>query len=342
MRRLADWLIFAAALLWVVPRYPREYRRLVRRQWVHDSVCINPVVPVTANEKYVWRKLFDHDPRFVTCSDKLASKAWVGSLGLDVRLPRTLWEGTDPDAIPAGALAGQVVIKSAHGNGTNIYVTDGVAEGGDLRDRARAALAQDHGRRWNEWGYFGVPRRLFVEERLFAGRPFADMKFYAFGPVIEQIVPIYNSPGAPRAAAIWEATEDGAFQLSDVPTAVTDIIDDRPLPGNLPQMLAVASAIGRHFDHVRVDFMTDGRDLYMGELTMYNLRGRTHWTGALTDTPLNRSWDLRRSWFLHVPQPGWRGLYAAALGRALDRQARRRPRLNAAGPLDPALLDRGE
>jgi len=340
MRRFADWWIFAGVLLWVLVRYPREYRRLIRRQWVADSVRINPVVPVTANEKYVWRKLFDHDPRFVTCCDKLATKSWARSLGLDVDVPRTLWEGTDPGAIPPEVLQGDVLVKSAHGNGTNVYVSDGVAETGDLHEGARAALAQDHGRSRNEWGYFDVPRRIFVEERLFPGRPFTDMKIYTYGAVIEQLVPIYNTPGQPRAAAIWEVRKTGGFDLSDVPTAVTNIIDDRPLPENLPRMLALSAQIGRHFDHVRVDFLTDGTDLYLGELTIYNLGGRTHWTGTLIDTPLNRSWDLRRSWFLSVPQRGWRAMYAAALRRAITRQAARRPRLDLAGPVDPACLPR--
>ena len=338
MRRIADWCVFVGVFLWVLARYPREYRRLVRRQWRHDSVRINPVVPVTANEKYVWRKIFDHDPRFVTCSDKLATKDWVRSLGIDVDIPETRWEGTDPAAIPAPVLQGDVVIKSAHGNGTNVYVTDGVADGVDLIEGARAALEQDHGRRWNEWAYALVPRRLFVEERVFPDRSFTDLKVYTYGEVIEQLVPIYNTPGAPRSAAVWAATEDGAFELSDIPAAVSDLIDDRPLPANLPRILAISRGIGRHFDHVRIDFMTDGTALYIGELTIYNLGGRAHFTGSRVDTPLNRSWDLRRSWFLTLPQPGWRGCYAAALRRALDRQARRRPRLNAAGPIGPGLI----
>jgi hypothetical protein len=31
-------------------------------------------VPETYNQKYLWRKFVDHDPRFVTLSDKLACK----------------------------------------------------------------------------------------------------------------------------------------------------------------------------------------------------------------------------------------------------------------------------
>lgn len=164
------------------------------------------------------------------------------------------------------------------------------------------------------------------------------MKLYTYGAVVEQVVPIYTTPGKPRAAAIWEATETGQFAPCDIPTAVADVIDDRPLPGNLPRMRALAAEIGRHFDHVRVDVLTDGTELYLGELTIYNLGGRTHWTGALIDTPLNRSWDLRRSWFLSVPQRGWRAIYAAALRRAITRHAARRSGLSRAGPRDPARL----
>jgi hypothetical protein len=84
--------------------------------------------------------------------------------------------------------------------------------------------------------------------------------------------------------------------------------------------------IGADFDHLRVDFLTDGTRLFLGEITIYNLGGIAYSTGQLTDTPLNRSWDLRRSWFMRSPQKGWRKAYAAALRRAINLETLRMPR----------------
>lgn len=52
--------------------------------------------------------------------------------------------------------------------------------------------------------------------------------------------------------------------------------------------------------------------------------------GQDPDAQITRAWDIRRSWFMTTPQPGWRGEYADALRRVLDAEA------EAAPPLAPA------
>lgn len=71
------------------------------------------------------------------------------------------------------------------------------------------------------------------------------------------------------------------------------------------------------------------------ELTIRNRAGYTEGlgTGPILEDVLTRRWDLRRSWFLTMPQTGWRGSYAQALRRAIDRHARANPLLDSAGPL---------
>jgi hypothetical protein len=286
--------------------------------------------PLTANEKYAWRKLFDRDPRFVVLSDKQAAKDWVANLCLDVRVPTTLWFGTDAHDIPETVLKGDVVIKATHGCRMNIFVKDSQYDHAQLLIKANGFLEKSHGRRKLEWAYFSVPQRLLVEEMIRpASGDLIDLKLYTFGPHVEQIVLISKNEQG-RAGAIWEPDSDGRFRMLEIKTAISERIDRRPLPDCIGQALQLASEIGTEFDHLRVDFLTDGTRLYLGEITIYNLGGRAHHTGDMVDTPLNRSWDLRRSWFLRSPQKGWRKAYAAALRRAIDRQSQQMLRFDGA------------
>jgi len=45
------------------------------------------------NEKFLWRKLFDHDPRFVVLSDKLACKEWVTERAPELAVAKVHWLG---------------------------------------------------------------------------------------------------------------------------------------------------------------------------------------------------------------------------------------------------------
>ncbi|MBF2098327.1 MAG: hypothetical protein IGQ88_08135 [Gloeomargaritaceae cyanobacterium C42_A2020_066] len=315
-------LIIWFAQAWAIVQYPKIWRRLVQHRWGLSFSRPNIALPLTANEKYAWRKIFDHDPRFVILSDKQAVKDWIASLALDVTIPRTLWCGTNAHEIPETLLEGDVVIKATHGWAMNIFVKDSSYDPARLVNNANSFLKKSHGNIHLEWAYLNIPRRLLVEEVI---RPTSgdliDLKLYAFGSHVEQIVLISKNEQG-RAGAIWEKDLDGQFHMLDIKTAISEQIDRRPLPKCIGKALELASKIGADFDHVRVDFLTDGTQLYLGEITIYNLGGYAHHTGNIIDTPLNRSWDIRRSWFLRSPQKGWRKAYAAALRRAIDHQSR--------------------
>lgn len=319
--RLLDWLCLWLVQMWVVLRCPRIWRRVLRRNRGQGLWRPNVARPLNANEKYAWRKVFDHDPRFVLLSDKQAVKEWVGRLALPIQMPRTLWCGTDARDMPAEVLEGDVVVKATHGWCMNLFARDRKEPLEIWLDRANAFMSASHGHRDQEWAYFHVPRRLLAEEVI---RPatgcLIDLKLYTFGTHVEQIVLISNR-GSERVGAIWEPDPQGHFVRLDIKTAVSEEIDSHPLPDCIGEAIRLASHIGADFDHLRVDFMTDGACLYLGEITVYNLGGHAHWTGDVSDTPLNRSWDLRRSWFLRSPQTGWRQLYASALRRAIERES---------------------
>ena len=318
-RRIIDEMIFVSVGMWIIVTMRREWLRLVYRQLKYGLFRVRVAVPRLANEKFLWRKAFDHDPRWVRITDKADAKEWIKDQNIDVAMPETLWVGADAGEIPDEIWQRPFYLKATHGCQMNIPVLTPPKDKPEIIKAANNFLGRDHGSRQRQWAYSLVPRRLIAEEAICPDTTLIEIKYYVFGNIVEQFVLRRNE--TPVTAGRWERTADGTYELSEERTAVSAIIDRAPLPDVVMKGLKLASEIGERFDHIRVDTLTDGKTLYLGELTVYNLAGRVYNDGANFDNALNRSWDLRQSWFLTEPQSGWRMSYAAALRRQLDRRA---------------------
>lgn len=335
-----DRVVFALIEFWIGLAFGKQVGYLRKRMSERGVTKLTLANPRYLNEKYFWRRIFDRDPRFTLLCDKIAVRDFLSDLAVEAKLPRILWTGTDPDQIPERLLAADVIVKAAHGWNQSIVLREAGLEPAEIRAKCCEFLSMTHGVRHHEWGYFNAPHRIIIEERLFPHRPFCDLKYTTYGSVLVQLIAIY--PGVEgRTAAIWLVDETGDWHVQDQASSVSQVVDARPLPPTVKAAAAISVRIGAAFDHMRVDFMTDGHELYLGELTVYNAAGSSPTFGHLIETPNNVHWDLRRSWFLTAKQRGWKGIYAASLRRSIDWQAAADPRLGLAGRLDPAMLDLG-
>ncbi len=324
IQRISDYAIFGLVKLWIMARVSRHWRVLRNRLRKKGIQKVHVVVPLLGDEKYFWRKVFDHDPRFVTLTDKIACKAWVAQQGIPAQMPKTLWVGTDANDIPDALWEQPAYLKASHGYNMNIPVLAPPADRSATIAQANAFRQREHGRKHNQWAYRHVKRQLLLEEAVFVDQPMIEVKYYVSGPTVEQFV--ISRHGTPTTAARWLRQADGEYLRDDKPTSHGPDIDTAPLPPAVETGLKIAQEIGRRFDHIRVDTMTDGETVYLGELTVYSLTGRIHHYGHVASAPINQSWDLRRSRFLSQKQPWPWNLYANALRRALDRRELRNGR----------------
>lgn len=326
LSRLPERMAFAAVDAWA-RRHSPTVSDFLRSREGGQVRRYETALPRCANDKYTWRKIFDHDPRHVMLSDKLACNTWVAAQGLELRIPRVLWQGDDAREIPAALLERPVIAKANHGSDMNIRFLHGRPDRSGWRQRANGFLRREHGRWAGQWGYLGIERRLFVEAMIGAGGPhLVDLKFFTYGRRVERMKLIADRFGA-KQASHFEPAGGGRWR----PFEALDPGDPRPyalpLPDLLPRAVAIASELGASFDHVRVDLITDGKELWFNEMTLCNLGGHLTHTGTVPERATSRAWDIRRSWFLTTPQTGWRAVYAAMLRRALDRAARDAPAL---------------
>jgi hypothetical protein len=278
--------------------------------------------PLGFNDKILWRKIFDHNPLFVTFSDKVACKAWLGALCPELPVATLLWSGERPEAIPDGILRPGVVVKARGGCNLLRFI-----EAGDTQDREvlnaglQKLLHWEFGARHGEWAYSRVPTGLLVEERLgdASGSPLIDLIVFTFGKRVELIVATVGEKTPAERVGLFDR-EGRRIANASLKRALPGqrLPEDFVLPCD-PAVLGRWSAeIAGDLDFVRVDFMWADGQLHGCEVTAYPGSGYKRYQEPSLSDALSAAWDLRRSWFLSTPQPGWRGIYARALGRLLD------------------------
>ena len=307
---MSNWIV--SAVRWTVllrhPRVSYWYYKVDRSHRLPD-----PANPRTMNEKYFWRKIFDRSPEFIEISDKLRVRDWLAKNQIDIDSPPVIWAGTDPAEIPDELLASGVVVKANHGSGTNVLLHDAPPDRAAFNRRMRRYYRKPQGRKRLEWAYFGITRKIMIEALI--PNITTEFKVYTFGHRIERLVIIYDR-FSDEIADVWLPDGQGGWALFEGAAAVAKRAN-RPLPENTEAALQISRQIGGHFDHMRVDILSDGRKLWFSELTIYNMAGYLPFVGDVSSEAVNTSWDLKKSWFMRTPQTGWKRLYYAELRKIL-------------------------
>lgn len=319
MPKPLDPFLFRAIDLAARLRHPELARRYrIRRSEDGRPGPFRVAVPTCSAEKYAWRMLFDRDPRFSTLNDKLACKDWVRDQGIDVPMAKVLWVGTDAHDIPAELFARPIVIKANLGCGLNLFHDGKPEQRAEILAKTAPLLAKAS-RSPGLWDYFDIDPKLFVEERVFGGQDFCDLKVTTCGGKIAHMRTIYG-PVEAQSDAFWDPDGKGGFTRININLRGDIGPDRRPLPRMADQAIEIAARIGGQFDHLRVDFFCNDTTLYLGELT-FNTGNGLVTRGFDPTTQINRLWDLRQSRFMTTQQSGWRRVYQAALRRRLDADA---------------------
>ncbi len=311
--KIKNQLIVSIANIWVYVWFARVVMRHIRT----CGEIPNPANPKTVNDKFLWRKVFDHNPDFVGLSDKLECKQIAKDKCKDIVLPKVLWVGGDAADIPVQHLQGDVMVKATHGSGFCFPVFGGKYDREALLAETKGWLNTRYGRAHWEWGYFGLKPQLYVEELILdenGGYGTAEAKVYVYCGKIELITMIYDRHLGSAAAVLH-----GDWTPSTIANQIGAKDAERPLPTNRQAIEQVALQLCDGLDHMRCDLYLVGGKIYFGEYTVYNQGGYL----MLDDDPKLRdaqgaSWDIRQSWFLSNPQSGLDAIYARALLDLLD------------------------
>ena len=226
--------------------------------------------PVTFNEKIQWLKLHDRNPLYPTLVDKVAVKEWAAAkIGPEHIIPTlAVWDGVEK--IDPAALPDRFVLKCTHDSGSTVICTGKASfDLGAAKKRLGERLALDYGRRFREWPYSAVPRRIIAEEFLEAG--LNDYKFFCFGgkPELLFVATDRNTPGKETCFDFFDAGWNHIPVRNGHPNAAVT----PKKPEGFGEMKALAAKLSEGIPFVRVDFYETGGRVFFGEMTLY------HWSG---------------------------------------------------------------
>jgi hypothetical protein len=198
-----------------------------------------------------------------------------------------LWHGDDPRAIPFDRLPAEYVIKPTHSSG-QVLIIRGEMDRAAIIHQVSGWLAQDYYWQEREYQYYGMKRRVVIEDYLSNedGSPPLDYKFYCFNGVPEQVLVADHGRNI-------RSIFDTSWNLLDVTNKIRCASRPWiPKPANLDEMLTLAAKLSLGFGFVRVDFYNVKGRVYFGEFTFTPLGGIIKFDPESWDLRLGEKWDL--------------------------------------------------
>lgn len=244
--------------------------------------------PKLFTEKLQHRKIFDKDPRFSLCADKVLVKDYVrAKLGDDILIP-TLFSGPNLPPLAQRNWNIPFVIKANHGSYMNVFVrTKADLDWPRIENKLCDFLATDFSVKFKELHYSKIERKLIVEPFLSDNDELPlDFKFFVFSgssAFIQVDTCRENDHKRVFYDAQWNRMNI-CFGYQQEPREIKK-------PSSLDRMLAAASVLGRDFDFVRIDFYEISGRPYFGEMTFTPEAGLKKFEPPEIDLMLGQLWS---------------------------------------------------
>jgi hypothetical protein len=242
--------------------------------------------PVSFNDKVNWRILHDRRPLLEWTCDKLAMKDRAAAVA-GLRIPATLWAGTDLRELASVALTEHWVLKPNHRSNL-IHFGQGRADPESLRGLTAGWLRPMQSADLGEWAYSKARPLLLAEEVIGKpGSPPPDYKFFVFNGDVAAIQVDTGRHSVHRRRLYlpdWTPLE--------VISAHHELADTEPAPPGLDRMLRAAAKLGTDFDFIRADLYDCVGEVWFGEVTPYPGGGLDRLEPVSFDTDLGSCWKL--------------------------------------------------
>ena len=245
--------------------------------WMGTGRILNLKNPKTFSEKLQWLKLYDHNPKYTDLVDKFKVKGIVSRLIGENYIIPTLGVWEKPEDINWNDLPNQFVLKTTHGGGSNgvIICRDKASFNIDAAiEKLRQSMKQDIYRKFREWPYKNVPRRIIAEQYINPTPDVTDLpdyKWYCFG-------------GEPKYCQVIQSrSSNESIDFFDTEWNHQDFIGLNPSashaavlplkPKNLDVQIAIAKELSKDTPFSRIDLYEIEENTYFGEVTFYPASG---------------------------------------------------------------------
>jgi TupA-like ATPgrasp len=241
--------------------------------------------PKRFSEHIQYRKLYDDNPLFVVCADKVAAKQYVREkIGNDILIP-TLYVGNQLPAVRDWPIP--FVIKASHGSGMNIVVRSSDSlHWQNIEAKLARFLACDFGNVSRERFYSKIPRRILVEPFLSEDGKFPlDYKLFVFAGRTEMI-----QLDTDREKVHKRSFYSLRWERLNIQCGYPQESRKFDAPKSLDTMISTAAILGKDFPFVRIDFYDIAGKAYFGEMTFTPESGYTKLSPLSEDIRLGEMW----------------------------------------------------
>jgi hypothetical protein len=219
------------------------------------------------------------NPIRVFVSDKEYLKIYVKAIvGDEFNVP-TLAVLHNDEEIDKFDFPDRCCIKATHSCSKTI-----IRRGGEKIDREKLKywLTENYYNRSREINYKSLQPKIIIEPLIFGGDNLVDYKFFCYRGQCSMVQLVLDRD---RNIARFLVSRDG----QELPYNLLSPKLNRPykLPENIEDMFRLAERLSVNFDFIRVDLYSNGREIYVGELT--NCPGRGHYRFVPISAEVNAS-----------------------------------------------------
>lgn len=255
-------------------RFIPDKTMLKIQYWVKHNRRLDLKNPKRFTEKIQWYKLNYKNNLMPICSDKFLVRQYVKDKGLGDILNEMYCVFEKPQDICFNKLPDKFVLKLSNGSGTNVFCRDkSLLELDSIKQKFfefMLAVKSDAGR---EWPYI-KSKSVIVAERLLQEsdddtRLPSDYKIFCFNGKPEYIICISDRYTDKCNHLVYDTNWNKVHVVSEG----ARIDEDAPKPGNLNEMLEIASKLSEDFPFARVDLYSINSKIYFGEITFFPWSG---------------------------------------------------------------------
>jgi len=261
--------------------------------WLVHRYMPNFSNPVSFNEKLWSRMLHERDPIYTLISDKLRVREYVSNkVGNDFLVP-LIWHGEKTENIPLDDLPLKFVMKTNHGCGYIIIITDkSQLDWTNIKKLLNKWLSVNFGQDTFlgiAWGYKNIKPQVIIEPFLEEnGKAPVDYKFYCFSGCVEFLTLHYDRFEEHKTRAF-----DRNFKPYDFRYNFGEWKGECQRPSNFDAMVELAESLSAGFDFMRVDLYNVEKKIYFSELTPYPGGVNTKFLPLERDYILGEKWRRR-------------------------------------------------
>lgn len=246
--------------------------------------------PTTYTEKMQWTKLYDNNPMRAICADKYMVRRWViDKIGEEYLIPLIgVWNKFED--IDFNLLPEKFVLKTNHGSGTNIIVSDKkLLNLKTAQLKINDWLRTDFGYKTLELHYAQIEPKIIAEE--YVESRFGELQDYKF--LCFNGKPHYCWVDMGRYSEHTRNVYDLNWNLQPWNQETYEHYKEPiPRPENFDKMIEIATILSKGFPHVRVDLYNVEGKIYFGEMTFTNGGGFDRILPPEFNTELGDIWDF--------------------------------------------------